>query len=159
MVVRCWYPGCGWCIPPRTCWWQTRTTTPPSSCPPTPHLSTGQSVTVSSVWGNHASLQLPAHSPPLYRSVSHSILSVRQPRLPPVARPLPASLQVSVWLDRLAVNSKVATVLGSIPASFDTVESEGRQMKQCWITYLHKKKKSKNPSLWVTIPCKKFERY
>jgi len=28
------------------------------------------------------------------------------------------------------VNAKVATVLGSIPASSDTVESEGRQMKQ-----------------------------
>jgi hypothetical protein len=30
------------------------------------------------------------------------------------------------WLERLAVNANVATVLGSIP-----VESEGRQMKQC----------------------------
>jgi hypothetical protein len=30
------------------------------------------------------------------------------------------------WLQRLA-----ATVLGSIPASNDTVESEGRQMNQC----------------------------
>ncbi len=29
----------------------------------------------------------------------------------------------------------VATVLGSIPASVGTVESEGRQMKQCWIKY------------------------
>jgi len=28
-------------------------------------------------------------------------------------------------------NAPVATVLGSIPASVDTVESEGRQMKQC----------------------------
>ncbi len=27
---------------------------------------------------------------------------------------------------------EVTTVLGSILASFDTVESEGRQMKQCW---------------------------
>ncbi len=35
------------------------------------------------------------------------------------------------WLERLAVNAKVATVLGSILASSDTVESEGRQMKQC----------------------------
>ncbi len=33
-------------------------------------------------------------------------------------------------LDRLAVNAKVATVLGSIQASSDTVESEGWQMKQ-----------------------------
>jgi hypothetical protein len=34
------------------------------------------------------------------------------------------------WSERLAVNSEVATVLGSIPASFDTAESEGCQMKQ-----------------------------
>ncbi len=40
------------------------------------------------------------------------------------------------WLERLAVNAKVATVIGSIPASSDTVESEGRQMKQCLITYV-----------------------
>ena len=39
------------------------------------------------------------------------------------------------WLDleRLTANAKVATVLGPILASSDTVESEGRQMKQCWI--------------------------
>jgi hypothetical protein len=47
-------------------------------------------------------------------------------------------------LERLAVNTKAATVLGSIPASSDTVESEGRQMKQCWITYI-KRKIPKNP--------------
>ncbi len=35
------------------------------------------------------------------------------------------------WLERLTVNAVVATVLGSILASSDTVESEGRQMKQC----------------------------
>jgi hypothetical protein len=35
------------------------------------------------------------------------------------------------WLDRLTANAPVATVLGSIPASVGTVESEGRQMKQC----------------------------
>ncbi len=29
------------------------------------------------------------------------------------------------WLERQTVNAKVATVLGSIPASSDTVESEG----------------------------------
>ncbi len=34
-------------------------------------------------------------------------------------------------LEGLAVNAKVATVLGSIPSSSDTVESEGRQIKQC----------------------------
>ncbi len=31
----------------------------------------------------------------------------------------------------LTANAPVATVLGSIPASVGTVESEGRQMKQC----------------------------
>jgi hypothetical protein len=34
--------------------------------------------------------------------------------------------------------------LGSIPASSDTVESEGRQMKQCRIQYIEKKIQ-KNP--------------
>ncbi len=34
------------------------------------------------------------------------------------------------WYQRLTTNVKVATVLGSIPASSDTVEYEGRQMKQ-----------------------------
>ncbi len=36
------------------------------------------------------------------------------------------------WLEAVchAPNVEVATVLGSIPASSDTVESEGRQMKQ-----------------------------
>ncbi len=34
------------------------------------------------------------------------------------------------WLERLAVNAKVATVQGSIPASSDTVKSAGPQMKQ-----------------------------
>ncbi len=44
------------------------------------------------------------------------------------------------WLECLAVNVKVATVLGPNPASSDTVESEGRQMKQCWITFKCRKK-------------------
>ncbi len=38
-------------------------------------------------------------------------------------------------------NASVATVLGSIPASVGKVESEGRQMKQCWIVYEQKEKK------------------
>ncbi len=46
------------------------------------------------------------------------------------------------WLERLTANAEVATVLCSIPASSDTMESEGRQMKQCWIKY---RKKNKNP--------------
>jgi hypothetical protein len=40
-------------------------------------------------------------------------------------------------LKKYAASAKVATVLvGSIPASSDTVESEGRQMKQCRIKYI-----------------------
>jgi hypothetical protein len=35
------------------------------------------------------------------------------------------------WLERLTANAEVATVLGSIPASYDTEGSEGRQIKQC----------------------------
>ncbi len=34
---------------------------------------------------------------------------------------------------------EVATVLGSIPASSDTVESERRQKKQSWIKYIKTK--------------------
>ncbi len=52
------------------------------------------------------------------------------------------------WLERLTANAVVATVLGSIPASFDTVESEGWHMKQCWISCI----KRKNPN----IPLKKI---
>ncbi len=52
-------------------------------------------------------------------------------------------LDLAELLERLAVNAKVATVLGSISASSDTVKSEGRYMKQCWITYL-KREISKN---------------
>ncbi len=53
---------------------------------------------------------------------------------------------IAKWLESLAVNAKVATVLGSIPAFSDTVESEGRQMKQCWITYM---KQTQKNSLYV----------
>ncbi len=51
------------------------------------------------------------------------------------------------WLERLAANANFATVLGSSPASSDTVQSEGRQMKQCWITYIKKIKSQKSPFL------------
>ncbi len=51
---------------------------------------------------------------------------------------------LAYWLERLTANAPVATVLGSIPASVGTVESKGRQMKQCWIRY-EQKKKEKNP--------------
>ncbi len=51
-------------------------------------------------------------------------------------------IRSSLWLERLTAKAPVATVLGSIPASVGTVESEGRQMKQCWILY---EQKEKNP--------------
>ncbi len=35
--------------------------------------------------------------------------------------------------ERLTANNKVATVLASIPASSDTVDSEGRKIKHCWM--------------------------
>jgi hypothetical protein len=44
------------------------------------------------------------------------------------------------WLERLTANAEGATVLGSIPASSDAVESKGRQMKQCWIQNVEEKK-------------------
>jgi hypothetical protein len=37
----------------------------------------------------------------------------------------------AVWFDCLTANAEVATVLGSILAFSDAVESEVRQMKQC----------------------------
>jgi hypothetical protein len=46
-----------------------------------------------------------------------------------------------ISIERLTDNAKIARVLGSIPASTDTVESKGRQMKQCRIKYLSKTKK------------------
>ncbi len=40
-------------------------------------------------------------------------------------------IYIAEWLERLTANAKVLTVLGSIQASSDTVESEGRQTKEC----------------------------
>ncbi len=42
-------------------------------------------------------------------------------------------------------NAGVATVLGSIKASSDAVESEERQMKQCWMQYIEEEKIKKIP--------------
>ncbi len=39
------------------------------------------------------------------------------------------------WLVRLTANAKVVTSLGLVRASSDTVESERRQKKQCWIKH------------------------
>jgi len=72
---------------------------------------------------------------------------------------------------RPTANAEVATVLGSIPASSDTVKSEGWQMKQCWIEYLQRRHKiqkipllkltrtlqfynSEFPKVYMSIPCK-----
>ncbi len=52
------------------------------------------------------------------------------------------------WFERLIASVEVATVLGSIPASSDSVESEGRQMKKCWLQYIEKKIHT-NPLLWI----------
>ncbi len=38
---------------------------------------------------------------------------------------------VAEWLERLTANAEVTTILGSILASSDTVESEGQQIKPC----------------------------
>ncbi len=54
--------------------------------------------------------------------------------------------------ERLTVNAKVATVLGLMPASSVTVKSEGRQMKQCGITYIKKfNKYKKSPYNKMTV--------
>jgi hypothetical protein len=54
---------------------------------------------------------------------------------------------IAEWLERLIANAVVTTVLGSIPASSETVESEGRHMKQCRISVHKKRKNTKNPPL------------
>jgi hypothetical protein len=45
-------------------------------------------------------------------------------------------------LELLTAVAEVATFLGLIQASSDTVESEGRQMKQCLIQYIRKNPKN-----------------
>ncbi len=74
-------------------------------------------------------------------------------RIEDVSKPLRPSSSIHCgWdlaecLNRLTVNAVVVTVLGSIPASSDTVESKGRQtdetqklLKQRWISYIKKEK-------------------
>ncbi len=41
-------------------------------------------------------------------------------------------------IESMTANAEVATILRSISASSDTVESEGQEMKQCWIQYIEK---------------------
>jgi hypothetical protein len=56
---------------------------------------------------------------------------------------------LAVWLERLTANSLITTVLRSIPASLNAVESEGRQMTQYWILYVKIKKIQTNPPLKI----------
>ncbi len=55
-------------------------------------------------------------------------------------------------LERLTANAVVATALGLIPASSDTVESEGRQMKQCWTSYIRREKIQKSLFKSLRLP-------
>ncbi len=55
----------------------------------------------------------------------------------------------SSWVvERRIVNAEVATVMGLIPASFDTVESEERQKRRCWIKYWKNRKFSLKKTHW-----------
>ncbi len=57
-------------------------------------------------------------------------------------------------LERLTANAVVATALGSNRASSDTVESERRQMRQCWISYIKNIQKIpplKLSSVWICV--------
>jgi hypothetical protein len=54
--------------------------------------------------------------------------------------PSPVIFRYHLPLKHLKANAVVATVLGSIPASSDTVDSVGRQMKQGWISFIKKEK-------------------
>ncbi len=50
------------------------------------------------------------------------------------------------WWERLTVNVKVATILGSISASSDTVKSEVAA-EEALLNNVHKNEKSKNPKI------------
>jgi len=61
------------------------------------------------------------------------------------------------WFELLT--ARVATVLGSIPESSDTVESEGRPMKQCRIKCIKNFKKSAVVIFYsITVYVDKFEK-
>ncbi len=61
---------------------------------------------------------------------------------------------IAAWLERLTASDVVATVLDSIPASSDTVESEGRP-DEAVLNIVHKKKKKakKSPVKRNWSPC------
>jgi hypothetical protein len=48
-------------------------------------------------------------------------------------------MNLATWLERLTASAKVATVLGSILASSDTVESAGQHMKEAALNKEQKK--------------------
>jgi hypothetical protein len=60
------------------------------------------------------------------------LATVQTQALSPARRQLLGDVSLAERLERLAVNAKVAIVLGSIPASSDKVESEG------WQSNVHK---------------------
>ncbi len=72
-------------------------------------------------------------------TVATTALAARCPNHSARSHPLSARSHPS------GANAVVATVLGSIPASSDTVESEGRQMKQWWIPYIKRKNPKNSP--------------
>ncbi len=57
------------------------------------------------------------------------------------AYPIHCGWNLAEWLGRLSTNAVVAIVLGSIPASSDTVESKGRH--EAVLNIVHKKKNLK----------------
>jgi hypothetical protein len=62
---------------------------------------------------------------------SSSTVHIRRGRTKKIARGFYSLLLLWMRSSRLAFNAgKVETVLGSIPVSTDTVESEGRQLEQ-----------------------------
>jgi hypothetical protein len=81
----------------------------------------------------------------------YGLLDTRRPHdFPGQSFPWCPAQSFFLIVERLAVNAEVATVQGSIPASSDTVESEGRQMMQWWIKYIKNKKNQKNPLFFLT---------
>ncbi len=59
--------------------------------------------------------------------------------------------QLLVYSERLTANAEVATVLGSIPASSDTAESEGQKICQYQKTLINKESKVPGYSLYVLL--------
>jgi hypothetical protein len=57
------------------------------------------------------------------------------------------------WLERLAANARVVTVLGSIPTSSDTVQSQEQHADIEVLNNVHKKMCQKVPIYEHTLPC------